>query len=236
MFAALKLRACASFCSHCTHFCNPCAAVWITRRLFYLRAPPLDTHALLTPLPLAVSLDFYISLCLLFETLSALKVTAVAQVASLRSSVLCVGNDFSVLGLGEIPTSAEEDDAGPLCVLSFFGIFTSALATLPITCSWATPDSWTSPLAAHFCVADDCCESFPTALVHVWSSMAMRPGFCYLPVVACEKISCSRGCTSSRAVECWLPLFCFPCVFCSRPPPMSLSSRSLHGVHMFGAN
>ena len=33
-----------------------------------------------------------------------------------------------VLGLGEIPTSAEEDDAGPLCVFSFLASLHQLLA------------------------------------------------------------------------------------------------------------
>ena len=80
-------------------------------------------------LPMDVSLDFCDLLSLLFETLWALKVTAFAQVASLRSSAPSIGIDFSGLGLGEIPTSAEEDDAGPLrgfCCVYFWLLYISS--------------------------------------------------------------------------------------------------------------
>ena len=166
-------------------------------------------------------LTFLLILCLL-------KVTAVAQVASLRSSAFRVYSTFMVWAWVRSPRLRRKMPPAH-CVPFYVSASFHQLLALPLIYVLVRRRI---PGLHHwrliFSFADVRCEGLPTALVSccVFDGYASR-----LPLSSCcrvrEELFTVAGVRHRVRLRCILLLFCFPCVLCSRPPPISLSSRSL---------
>ena len=170
--------------------------------------------------------------------LSSLKVTAVAQVASLRSSAFRVCSAFMVWAWVRSPRQ-QRKMLPAHCVPFFicFGFFPSALGTSSKICSCATSDSWTTPLATDlfFCRCplrgSPHCTCFMLCL-----RWLCGPAAALFLLSRARGVVYSRGCTTSRTVEVHFAVVPLSLCFMQQAATHFFEQPVPSTVYMFGAN
>ena len=198
----MAFSSCSTVAALLQHSCSPVAA----------QIGPESPCCMSSPLRLGSPflLTFLLLLC-------SLKVTAVAQVASLRSSAFRVCSAFMVWAWVRSPRLRRKMPPAH-CVPFFicFGFFSSALGTSSKICSCATSDSWTTPLATDlfFCRCplrgSPHCTCF--MLCHRW---LCGPAAALFLLSRARGVVYSRGCTTSRTVEVLFAVALFSLCFCA---------------------